>query len=408
MISLLCGCSYHGQLKEDALSNNQVIPNKVTSKVTLLNRMDDIKNLDFTIYAVTFNYDVKEPYFNALKDTLNTIYNQVEIGSEASPSSQLIAVPYFNATTNYITNTGAGINTLSRVDILDGKSKKLIKSYQAKQHIDYETPPSTKVLGFLTGVTLFALAPVTIPIALNIEGEHGQDLLEKAIHESLSSIKAELTQDEKINGEKAEIDACYNKLASEPSLNILTGKVAIDNVKKQTFDMLANESVPTQQEKAAIKQWGNLRAGCNAESDVFYARVGTPASLLALYGATKTAIDNLLVLLYNGSITYGEFAKKRQDIRDASVTADAQISEELAKQSAEAQARANQLAMEAQKINLAQIQTRQMESQTQLMRLQTINQSIQTLNQQTIINRLNRPTTTNCQRFGNNVNCTSW
>jgi succinate dehydrogenase/fumarate reductase flavoprotein subunit len=162
-----------------------------------------------------------------------------------------------------------------------------------------------------------------------------------------------------------------------------------------------------------------MRARCYAGVDAFNARAGVPISLLALYGSTKTASDNLLVLLYNGAITYGEFAKKRQDIHDASVTAEAQINEELAKQSADAQARASQLAMQAQQTNLAEIQTRQMQTQTQLMGLQTINQSIQTQNQQrfmnqqnqnqqALINQLNRPTTTNCSRYGNSVNCTSW
>jgi hypothetical protein len=151
--------------------------------------------------------------------------------------------------------------------------------YQTKQHIDYETPPSTKALGFLTGFTLFALAPVTIPIALNIEGNHGRDLLEKAIRESLASIKTELAQDEKINGEMAKIQACFNKLAGEPSLAILAGKVAFDNVKKQTFDMLANRTMPTEPEKTAIKQWGNMRARCYSSTDALYARAGVPASL---------------------------------------------------------------------------------------------------------------------------------
>jgi hypothetical protein len=315
MTILLCGCSYHGQLTQSALSDKQVISNKIANKVTLLNRMDGINNLDFTIGAATLNYDVKEPYFNAVRDTLNTIYNQVEIGPEASSNSQLIAVPYFNATTNYVTDRAAGIDTLSRVDILDGISKKLMRSYQAKQHFDYFTPSSVHALGFLTGFTLFALAPVTIPIAMNQMGNHGQDLLEKAIRASLASIKTELTQDEQINGEMAKIDACFNKLASEPSLTILAGKVAVDDVKKQTFDMLANMSAPTEPEKSAIKHWSNMRAGCYAAVDAFYARTGVPTSLLALYESTKTAGDKLLILLYNGAITYGEFAQKRQDIR---------------------------------------------------------------------------------------------
>lgn len=378
MAAILCGCSYHGQLKQAALSDKQVI-SKTAAKINLLNRKEDIKNISFKVGVGTFNYDIKEVFFNALTNTLNSIYEQVETGSKANPTSQFIAIPYFEAT-----YPGNGIDTTSRIDILDGITKNLIKSYQAKKHIDLLDPPSTQALKLLTGITLFTTAPITIPIVINKRGDYWKNLLEKAISESLSNIKNELTRDEKINSEKAEIKDCFNKLSNEQSLIIITGKVTVDEKKRNSLDILANNSVPTESEKTAIKQWSNMRAECYALVNAFNVKAGVPASLLALYESTKTAEDNLLVMLYNGAITYGDFAQKRQDIRDDSVTAEAKIKEALAEQSAEAQAQANQLAIKAKQTNLAEIQTTEMQTQTQLMELQTINQSMQEQNQRTL------------------------
>ena len=109
--------------------------------------------------------------------------------------------------------------------------------------------------------------------------------------------------------------------------------------------------------------------------NTFMNRWNVPAPLKALVGETTTASQNLRVLLYSGGVTYGEYAKRRRDILDAFLSVQAKIENELAEQSAGAQARASLLAMEAQRTNLAQIQARQMEVQTLLMGLQTVNQA---------------------------------
>lgn len=196
IVVFLSACSYHGELKQTDLSNYLSTLNKSPAKVTLLNRNVNIKNIDFTVGLTTFNYDIKESYINGVRDILASIYKQVEISSDVDTKSQLLAVPYFEAVTNNY-NDGAEINTISRIDMLDGVSKQLIKSYRVKGYINYLRPPSVQALGFLTGLSLFTLAPITIPIAVDNMGIYGEDLLKKTIRESLSSIQTELDLDSK-------------------------------------------------------------------------------------------------------------------------------------------------------------------------------------------------------------------
>ena len=73
--ALLCGCSYHGQLKQVALSDKH---NITAAKINLLNHKKDIKNISFKVGVGTFNYDTKEVYFNALKNTFMSRLKQAQ------------------------------------------------------------------------------------------------------------------------------------------------------------------------------------------------------------------------------------------------------------------------------------------------------------------------------------------
>jgi hypothetical protein len=139
---LLSGCTYHGVLRSPALSDAQPFPTTPEVKLTLSNRLDGVSNVDFTVYAFTFNYDIKEAYFTAAKATLESVYGRVNTGTEMSPGSTLFAVPYFKATTISTTSTSATLEALSRIDVYDGPGGKLLRSYQSTQQVTYINPPS--------------------------------------------------------------------------------------------------------------------------------------------------------------------------------------------------------------------------------------------------------------------------
>jgi hypothetical protein len=412
VVILNFGCSYHGALRPLAQPEAQSPAAAAGAELTLSNQLDGISNYELAVDFVRFNYDVKQAYFNAAKSSLESIYGPVPTGSQMAPGSRLFAVPYFKANTLTAGNGTAKVETHSRIDVYEGAGGNLLRSYASTQQFTYNNPPSASALGLVTGLTLFALAPITLTSAVQIEGNHGRELLEQAIQDSLLGIRTQLAQDRKRDQELAQIDTCFRRLAAEPSLSAIASQVALADVKNQTFEMLANTKTPTDDERIAIKQWATLTAGCYAEQDAFLSRWNVPAPIKALLGETRTASQNLRVLLFGGGITYGEYAAKRKSIGDAFFSAQAKIETELAEQSAEAQARANSLAMQAQQTNLAEIQTRQMQTQTLLMGLQTINQTIQ-INQQNqqhreLMNQIQQPVRTNCQVNQYNVNCTSW
>lgn len=203
-------------------------------------------------------------------------------------------------------------------------------------------------------------------------------------------------------------NSCFTDILKNPQVQLISHKVALANVTDQTFDMLTNKDKATEDEKVAIKEWSRLIDDCRKKESKQYSFQTMPPTLYALYRSGQTAMDNSRVMLYNGEITYGQFAQIRKNVADNGEMASAQIKMELAKQSADSEARAQQLALQAEQVNLAAIQTHMMGVQT-MNQTRMVNNQTQLINQQQqqMFYNQNRTRVTNCTDLGTSVNCTS-
>jgi S1-C subfamily serine protease len=222
-----------------------------------------VNNINFTVDGHTLDYDIKTSYMNAVRDTLASIYKEVEISSDYSAKSELIAIPYFSWTANSY-NMGAEIITNSRIDILDGDTKQLIKSYHSKRTTYYSTPSPVLALNFLTGFSLFTLTPITMPIATDKMGAYGEGLLENTINESLSSIQSDLILDEKntnakigtIGQESNSTDSSGSGFVVAPNM-IITNFHVIDNcskirIKQRSLEVIGTLQATSQRDDLAL------------------------------------------------------------------------------------------------------------------------------------------------------------
>lgn len=142
--------------------------------------------------------------------------------------------------------------------------------------------------------------------------------------------------------QKAVAKACSEGIATNPSLRIISSKISLLNTSQQSFSQLTNSSKPTEEEKVAISFLAGEIRRCQAEHDKLYEDY--PLTLTAVNHSSLSAIESLLASLYEGKITYGDFAKMRRQVADNRETAFAQIQEELKKNAADANARAQQIA----------------------------------------------------------------
>jgi len=106
---------------------------------------------------------------------------------------------------------------------------------------------------------------------------------------------------------------CVSDLDTDPDLQSIGKKVALSGKEDNLFDLMAVDERPSPSERKVILKWGNKRERCfNANPpphDAFY----------QLSIDTFNLGQKLILDLSKGDMTYGQFAKKRKEIKQASL-----------------------------------------------------------------------------------------
>ena len=85
---------------------------------------------------------------------------------------------------------------------------------------------------------------------------------------------------------------CFNTVAEDPRLESIRGKLALGNAKGITFTMLADDSKPNSEQKAAIAIWATSRGDCMVMNQAIRDRVLPPQiSVLATEGEGRMMLD---------------------------------------------------------------------------------------------------------------------
>lgn len=118
------------------------------------------------------------------------------------------------------------------------------------------------------------------------------------------------SQDAHIEAKRLEA-AGKQTIDNSRGLDPIRGKMALFDLSETTFEMLANTAKPTEIERAAILELVKLREAHALRVKELEAKYGNPYQQIhaAAWARTRT----LFADLYNGALTYGEFATKRQE-----------------------------------------------------------------------------------------------
>lgn len=188
---------------------------------------------------------------------------------------------------------------------------------------------------------------------------------------------------------------CARRAAVMPQFAPLSEKIAINMRADQvSLEMLADRARPTDQEKALLSAWQQQRVAC-FDVGVSFRAAYAPPRYVAWLSSSHNGTSGLVARLYGGDMTYGEFNRAR-----ASLAADTEATR-LEMQQRERETQAAAAAQDdANRRAAAGMMLQNMQNQ-QLLQQQLQQQQMQQMQQ-------NRPSTTNCQRFGNQVNCTTY
>lgn len=186
-------------------------------------------------------------------------------------------------------------------------------------------------------------------------------------------------------------DACFVRLSEERRLDVIRAKLSLLGSRTTTFAMLADESVPTAEEREAIATWATARADCMKDGDEYRARYW-PAQASSLAVEAESRMTAEAVELFQQKINFGEFNKRRQAIANELAPRRAALRQQAQD--------ANDRAQQAQQAQQSQERARRQAEMSIL--LQPFKTEPLTLTPTT------RPTvTTNCSQLGNQVQCTT-
>ena len=105
---------------------------------------------------------------------------------------------------------------------------------------------------------------------------------------------------------------CYSALAARSDLSDIKDKVGLSGVQDQTFRMLANTDYVSPADKQIIARWADLTNECFKAGLKF--RQNYPSFALRALEQFRSSTENASLDLYEGKLTYGEFAKRRKEI----------------------------------------------------------------------------------------------
>lgn len=184
---------------------------------------------------------------------------------------------------------------------------------------------------------------------------------------------------------------CFAEISVSSRFEPLRNKIAINlRPENATLEMLADKSVPTEEERRLIGVYKIARDTCADQGASFRASYAPPGYVAAFNG-NLIRVNELLARLYGGDISYGEFNRARAG--NVSVTTSQMA--EVEQQERDANARNEDRRRAAAGAALQNIQSQQLILQQQQQ-------------QQQLILQQNRPRNTNCQRIGNQLNCTTY
>lgn len=181
---------------------------------------------------------------------------------------------------------------------------------------------------------------------------------------------------------------CFGFLPDDPELASLKEKMALDSVEMVTFSMLANDSIPTDDERKAISLYASKRDTCLKPMMALKSFFPNDP-VLPLYRTTLDAAEQVILSLYKGQLSYGSFAKIRKENYIRFEDARMKIVTEMKANDAAALDRAQHLALEQQRVFIEQQQAYASLYRPQILAVPAIR-------------------STHCQIIGNQVNCNSF
>lgn len=199
----LTGCSYTGYLQKGFHETSKPIANRIDLHAALVNTQE-LQDLRFQEYTGgrTFTFYVNPAFNEELAKELSGVFSECQILSTPRELDKfnIQVIPTLNL--EYI--DGSAWNGQYRykittiMTIKDPKANNTIDSFKNTQDIIFSPTAGMIFLDILTGLSLFILSPITIPIETQMAGDKAISLIAASISRSIKIVSYEIANSPKI------------------------------------------------------------------------------------------------------------------------------------------------------------------------------------------------------------------
>lgn len=195
-------CTYNGALRQDFHQQSGDFGGKLPLKVAVV-ADPTIKTYEFRASGHGFsqNIAVYPALVNAAAAELTGVFEQVRVVDLPEQATEQELLAFVRLAIRTIQSASFGIHDVYGyrfgLSIRDhGRNPVALHEYAGE--IRPSTPGAASAASFLTGFTLGALSPITIPFMNYSIGEQKKELLENSLHEALQAISYEMRNDPRL------------------------------------------------------------------------------------------------------------------------------------------------------------------------------------------------------------------
>jgi signal transduction histidine kinase len=162
--------------------------------------------------------------------------------------------------------------------------------------------------------------------------------------------------------------SCSKALSDDPELSRIKGKVALAGATEQTFEMKTNKAYPTPLERKAITLWVSKVHKCSELAENAINEGQIEPALVPLFKGLYPKFEARVLQLYDKKISYGEFARARDEdysafLKEVDDIKQALVQQEEQKLREQTQREQTQREQDQRQYQKAQIQAQQEQAQ---------------------------------------------
>jgi len=210
------GCSYTGHLRKGFHETSNPTTNKINLSTALINsqELQDLRIQEYT-GGYTFTFYINPAFNEELVKELKNVFLDVQVLSTSRDLEKFDLQIIPTISYEYIDGSAWSgqyrYKFTTAMTIRDIKLNAPIESFKDVQDVIISPSAGSTFLSALTGLSLFILSPITIPIQTQVAGNDAMTAIEESLSRSIKNISYQIANNPKI----------YNYRLKEGSLKSL-------------------------------------------------------------------------------------------------------------------------------------------------------------------------------------------